>query len=83
MNAYWLVAIIYMILLGTATCVFYKRKNVDTSEPIVWVLSAFIVLVLSCMWPITTVGIFITSCIYFLNKRVNKWLDSRGKKDAS
>lgn len=87
MNVYWLVAIIFMVLIGTACALLIKHYPPlrDSSETeFIWFCAFVLTVVGGFIWPLVIIAGIIGFLIWFLYTSVDKIINKRkGKKDAS
>lgn len=87
MNAYWLTAIIFMVLVGTTCALLIKHwPPLRDSNDIEFVWGCAFVLTVVCglVWPAFIVIAIIVFAIWLLYTAINKLINKRkGNKDAS
>ena len=87
MNAYWLVAIIFMVLIGTTCALLIKHYPpfCDSNETeFIWFCAFILTVVGSLVWPIVIIGGTIVFLIWLLYSTVDKFINKRkGNNDAS
>ncbi|QFR59757.1 hypothetical protein VBApiPXC38_70 [Acinetobacter phage VB_ApiP_XC38] len=87
MNAYWLVTIIFMILIGTTCALLIKhypplRDSRETE--FIWFCAFVLTVVGGLVWPIVIIGGTIVFLIWLLYSTVDKFINKRkGNNDAS
>lgn len=87
MNAYWLVACIFMVLVGT-TCALLIKHGPPLRDNNEFEFTCFIAFVITfiggLIWPVALLVGAMCFVVWFLYSRINKIIIKRkGKKDAS
>lgn len=83
MNAYWLTALVFMVIIGTAcalTIKHYKPLRDVEEVGLVWFCSAILTVFGGVMWPLVLLATCILSMIWVLYSVANKFINKRKGK---
>lgn len=83
MNAYWLIALVFMVIIGTVSALIIKHyKPLRDVEEIglIWFCAAILTVFGGVMWPLVSVVGCILTMIWILYSVANKFINKRKGK---